>query len=145
MKFTLADNDLPKVLRTTELAGVGVAFPFLNDNVVAYSTLLPPKHKVNGTKLRYFIKKALKDFLPQETITKEKQGFGLPFGVWLTTHKPLKELAIDNLNDLKKREIVKTQFIDELINTHLNSHATNYGTMVWVFLMLEQWFKNHPK
>ena len=42
LRYTLADNDLPKVARTCELAGVEVRFPLLDDAVVAFSARLRP-------------------------------------------------------------------------------------------------------
>ena len=141
LKFTLADNDLPKVVKACELAGMEVAFPFLNDEMVAFSARLAPDLKLKGTKLRYFFKQALREYLPDEIITKQKHGFGLPFGVWLQDHKPLQELATDSLNGLKSRNIVRADFVDKLLGQHLNEHAGYHGTMVWVLMMLEQWFR----
>ncbi|WP_426173134.1 asparagine synthetase B family protein [Massilia sp. TWR1-2-2] len=141
LKITLADNDLPKVMKACELAGLEVAFPFLNDQMVEFSARLTPQQKLNGTQLRWFFKEALKDFLPNEIITKQKHGFGLPFGVWLQHHKPLQQLATDSLTDLKQRKIVRGEFIDQLVGQHLSEHAGYHGTMVWVLMMLEQWFK----
>jgi asparagine synthase (glutamine-hydrolysing) len=143
MKITLADNDLPKVMKACELAGVEVAFPFLSDQMVAFSTRLTARQKLNGTKLRYFFKEALRGFLPDEIITKQKHGFGLPFGVWLTQDPGLKQLSLDSLSDLKKRNIVRAEFIDSLFSEHLREHAGYHGTMVWVLMMLEQWYKQH--
>jgi asparagine synthase (glutamine-hydrolysing) len=140
LKITLADNDLPKVMKACELAGVEVAFPFLNDAMVAFSAGLTPQQKLNGTQLRWFFKEALKGFLPHEIITKQKHGFGLPFGVWLQQHKGLQELASDSLTDLKRRGIVRGDFIEQLTGRHLQEHAGYHGTMVWVLMMLEQWF-----
>ena len=40
-RLTLADNDLPKVTRMCELAGVDVAFPMLHDPVIDVSLALP--------------------------------------------------------------------------------------------------------
>ncbi|MFZ5512304.1 MAG: asparagine synthase-related protein, partial [Pseudomonadota bacterium] len=142
-KFTLADNDLPKVTRMCELAGVDVAFPMLHESVVDLSLALPPRLKLNGTRLRYFFKEALRGFLPDEIITKEKHGFGLPVGLWLQTHAPLNRLAADALTSLKDRHIVRPEFIDGLLNTHLRSHAGYYGTMVWILMMLELWLQVH--
>jgi asparagine synthase (glutamine-hydrolysing) len=139
LRFTLADNDLPKVARACELAGVDVRFPLLDDTVVAFSATLPPRLKLKGTRLRYFFKEALRGFLPEEIILKTKHGFGLPFGPWLQTHRPLRQLALDSLSDLKPRGIVRPEFVDELTSTHVESHAGYYGTMVWVLMMLEQW------
>lgn len=140
-KFTLADNDLPKVVKACELAGMEAAFPFLNDEMVAFSARLAPDLKLKGTRLRYFFKEALRNFLPDEIITKQKHGFGLPFGVWLQSHKPLQSLAADSLSDLKSRHIVRAGFIDKLLGEHLDEHAGYHGTMVWVLMMLEQWFR----
>jgi asparagine synthase (glutamine-hydrolysing) len=141
LKYTLADNDLPKVTRSCELAGLDVRFPMLDDAVVAFSASLAPDLKLKGTQLRYFFKQALRGFLPDEIITKKKHGFGLPFGLWLQTHRPLRQMALDSLADLKKRHIVRTEFIDELTSTHVERHAGYYGTMVWVLMMLEQWLR----
>jgi asparagine synthase (glutamine-hydrolysing) len=143
LRFTLADNDLPKVTRACELAGLDVGFPMLDDAVVSFSSALPPRLKLRSTRLRYFFKESMRGFLPDEIIAKTKHGFGLPFGPWLQTHRPLRQLALDSLADLKRRGIIRSEFIDELTSTHVESHASYYGTMVWVLMMLEQWFKQH--
>jgi asparagine synthase (glutamine-hydrolysing) len=142
-KFTLADNDFPKVVQACHLAGMEVAFPFINDEIVAFSSTLQPKQKLKGTQLRYFFKQALRGFLPDEIIAKQKHGFGLPFGVWLQSHKPLREIAADSLNDLKSRHIIRADFIDQLLNQHLHEHAGYHGTMVWLLMMMEYWHKQH--
>ena len=141
IKFTLADNDLPKVTRMCELAGVDITFPLLGEPVVDFSATLPPALKLKGTKLRYFFKEALRDFLPNEIITKTKHGFGLPVGTWLLSHAPLRDLAGDSLQSLKARGIVRPDFIDSLFGEHLQSHAVYYGTMIWILMMLELWFE----
>ncbi len=143
LKYTLADNDLPKVARSCELAGVEVRFPLLNDDLVAFSARLPPDLKLRGTRLRYFFKQALQGFLPHEIISKTKHGFGMPFGRWLESHSPLRQLALDSVAELKSRHIVRPDFIDELTAVHVKSHADYYGTMVWVLMMLEQWLQQH--
>jgi asparagine synthase (glutamine-hydrolysing) len=142
-KYTLADNDLPKVVRSSELAGVEVRFPLLHDELVAFAARLAPDLKLRRARLRYFFKKALQDFLPAEIIRKSKHGFGLPFGRWLQTHEPLRQLAFESLKDLRKRHIVSARFIDQLTGVHVKSHADYYGTMVWILMMLEQWLKQH--
>ena len=143
LKFTLADNDLPKVSRTCELARIGVQYPMLDDALVAFSARLEPHLKLRGTRLRYFFKEALRGFLPDEIIAKTKHGFGLPFGLWLRENRRLRDLVNSSLNDHKKRGIVRPEFIDQLIGTHLADHPAYYGTMAWVLMMLEQWFQQH--
>jgi asparagine synthase (glutamine-hydrolysing) len=142
LKFTLADNDLRKVNRMCELAGVAVHYPLLDEDIVTFAAQLPPPLKVKGIKLRYFFKEALKDFLPYETITKSKQGFGLPFGVWMQNHPPLQKLTYDSLKSLRKRGYVKPEYLDMLIEQHRSGHAAYYGVMIWVLMMLEQWLQH---
>ena len=142
--YTLADNDLRKVRQACELAGVEAAFPFLSDDMLAFSSRLPPRAKLNGTRLRYFFKQALRDHLPPAILRKKKHGFGLPFGHWLQTDAGLRSLAFDSLSDLKARRIVRADFIDTLTQTLVREHPAYHGTMVWVLMMLEQWLRRQP-
>jgi asparagine synthase (glutamine-hydrolysing) len=139
LKFTLADNDLRKVVRMGEVAGVEVRFPLIDDVLVEFSGEIPATLKVRGLKLRYFFKQALKDFLPPETLAKKKHGFGMPFGLWLRDHKPLADMAHESLAGLQRRGIVRPQYVAGLLRHHESSHATYYGVMIWVLMMLEQW------
>jgi len=139
LQLTLADNDLRKVGSACELAGVEVAYPFLCDALIDFSASLAPHHKLRGTQLRPFFKRALSSRLPRAILHKKKHGFGLPFGHWLQHHAGLRELAGDSLQSLKRRGIVRAQFIDALFDRHLREHPSYHGTMVWVLMMLEQW------
>jgi asparagine synthase (glutamine-hydrolysing) len=143
LQFTLADNDLPKVSRSCELCGIEARFPMLDDALVEFAAQLPPRYKLKGTRLRWFFKEALKDYLPREIIAKTKHGFGLPFGVWLQRRGRMRDMALDSLTALKRRGIVRPAFIDELVREHSKSHPGYYGTMIWVLLMLEHWFVAH--
>ena len=143
LEYTLADNDLHKVTRTCDLAGVDVAFPLLHQSVVELSATLPPDFKLRGTRLRYFFKEALRDFLPPETIAKKKHGFGLPAGLWLRDHAALRQLAGDALGGLRRRRIFRGEFLDELMTRRLHDHPGYYGTLVWILMMLELWFEKH--
>lgn len=140
-KFTLADNDLRKVSRMCEAAGVDVRFPFLDDDLVEFSGTLRTDQKVSGGKLRVLFKDALRGFLPDETITKSKHGFGLPFGVWLNTHPALQSLAKDALASLARRGIVRPAYLEHLRREHASGHASYYGVMIWVLVELELWLQ----
>jgi asparagine synthase (glutamine-hydrolysing) len=138
-RYTLAECDLPKVIGTTALAGLAVGFPMLDDGLLDFSQKLPTGYKLKGLKLRWFFKEALRGFLPDEILTKKKQGFGLPFGVWANTHAALKHLATDSLHSLAGRGVVRPEFIQTLLTQRLPEHPGYYGEMVWILMMLEQW------
>jgi asparagine synthase (glutamine-hydrolysing) len=143
-KYTLADNDLPKVTGSTSLAGLAVGFPLLANEIVDFSLKLPPEFKVNGLRLRAFFKDALKDFLPPEIIQKKKHGFGLPFGAWVNQHPKLRELAFASLSALGERGFVRREFLRDLTGHKLAEHAAYFGEMIWTLMMLEQWLQSKP-
>jgi len=142
-RFTLAESDLPKVCGTTRLAGINVGFPMLDDELLAFSLRLPVEYKLKGLKLRWFFKEALRGFLPDEIIVKKKQGFGLPFGVWLNRHDTLRKLARNSVMGLVDRGVLRGEFVDQLFNKHLQEHPGYYGEMIWISMMLEQWLLHH--
>ena len=115
-RYTLAESDLPKVCGTTRLAGLEVGFPMLDDDLLAFSLRLPVDYKLKGLKLRWFFKEALRGFLPDEIITKKKQGFGLPFGVWATRNDALLKLASESVRSLVDRGILRADFVDYLLD-----------------------------
>lgn len=142
LRFVLADGDLPKVTQMCAMAGVDVAFPMLDDRVVAFSGTLTAEQKLRGTQLRWFFKHALRKFLPPAVLTKQKHGFGLPVGAWLVGHKPLLELAGDSIAGLRQRGIVQSRFLDELFGARLREHASFFGSMIWVLMMLGIWLES---
>jgi len=142
-RYTLAENDLPKVVGTTGLAGVDVSFPLLDTRLLDFSLKLPTHYKLKGLKLRWFFKEALRGFLPDEILTKKKHGFGLPFGPWAVKDAALNALAAESLRGIVARGIVRAEFVDSLLTRRLKEHAGYYGEMVWILMMLEQWLRRH--
>lgn len=141
LKFTLADNDLRKVNRMCEIAGVEVRYPLLDEELVEFSTKIPSHKLLENGELRAFYKHALTDFLPPGTLSKKKHGFGLPFGVWMAQHHDMRELALDSLNNLRSRSIVNPDYLDNIITLQRDGHAAYYGVMIWILVMLEQWLQ----
>ena len=104
LKMTIGDNDLRKVTRMTELAGVQVRYPLLSPELADFAGTIPPRMKVKKEQLRYLFKKAMKPVLPMEIIQKPKHGFGLPYSVWVGEFKPLREFTFDTLGSQQCRE-----------------------------------------
>ena len=142
-RYTLAESDLPKVRMATAMAGVDVAYPLLDDGLLAFSTRLPTAYKLKGLKLRWFFKEALRGFLPDEIITKPKHGFGLPFGVWASRNPKLSAFAAESVRGLAERGVLRQPFVETLLSEHLPAHPGYYGEMVWISMMLEQWLRQH--
>ena len=140
-KTTLHDNDLVKVNKMCEMAGVTVRYPLLTQEIVELSCQIPSADKLQAKELRKFYKQAMQGFLPEQILNKSKHGFGLPFGVWLKDYQPLKDLAYDSINSLKKRPYFKKEFLDHAVKMHQSIHAAYYGELIWILMMLELWFQ----
>jgi asparagine synthase (glutamine-hydrolysing) len=140
-KYTLADNDLPKVVGATQLAGLDVGFPLLDDDLVEFSARLPTRWKVKGLTLRWFFKQSLQGFLPDEIIAKRKHGFGLPFGNWMLQNEGLRKRVADSLDAFASRGVMRPPFLTELSSRLLPAVPGYYGELVWIVVMLEEWLR----
>jgi asparagine synthase (glutamine-hydrolysing) len=142
-QFTLQDNDLVKVNSMCRYAGVDVAYPMLDDELVAFSCRIAARDKLRRGDLRRFYRRAMRGFLPDAVIDKKKHGFGLPFGVWTRSHAGLHRLASDSIDALKRRNIFDPQFLDSVLTLHRDVHAAYYGELVWILMVLELWLQAH--
>jgi asparagine synthase (glutamine-hydrolysing) len=142
-KFTLHDNDLVKVNTMCQMAGVDVAYPMLDQDVVDFSLCIPGDWKLRKGNLRWFYKRAYTGFLPDAIIRKTKHGFGLPFGVWTRTHPGLRETSEEALSSLAERGFLRREFILEALRLHREGHASYYGELVWIMTVLELWLQAH--
>jgi asparagine synthase (glutamine-hydrolysing) len=141
--FTLADSDLRKVETMSALAGVKVSYPMLDARVVDLSNRVTPGQKMERLELRSFYKRAMRGFLPEEILNKTKHGFGLPFGDWLKTDASLADMIYAYLTELKSRRIVRSDFLDKLIEDQRSGHAMYFGYAIWDLAMLEAWLQAH--
>jgi asparagine synthase (glutamine-hydrolysing) len=146
IKITLSDNDLPKVVRTSEFAGINVRFPYLDVPLAEFSGRLPANMKLRGFEKRYLFKRAVGKLLPIEILKKKKHGFGLPIGVWIQSHPQLRGWAEQILYDPRtyQRGYFQREFIEHLFKLmDENASSPFYGDVVWIFLMLELWHRHH--
>lgn len=140
-QMTLADGDLRKVLRMCDLAGVRVKFPLLDDELIAFSTRIPPSLLIRRRQLRYFYKQAMRDFLPAEILTKRKHGFGMPFDGWTRSDAAFSQLMHDSLTAFKARGYLKPSFVDRIIASHRSDGADHLGDLAWDLMALELWMQ----
>ena len=145
LKITLADNDLFKVVRTAEAAGIGVRFPLLDHSLVEFMATLPASYKVRGGEKRYIFKEAFGGLLPEKILAKVKHGFGLPTSDWLKRHKGFRELGRDVLLSAKSRQrgYFAPGVMEEMFRLHEADQTPFYGDILWNVLMLELWHERH--
>ena len=142
--MAIADNDLTKVQRASQAAGVCVSYPYLDPELVAYAARLRAHWKVKGLKKRYLFKRALKELLPERILTKPKQGFGLPIALWARQPGPFRELMQDTLRSRRaaERGYFDQSFVEGLLDAH-DRGGWDLSPELWRLLMLELWQREY--
>ena len=147
LKRAIGDNDLFKVTRMSEAAGVAVRFPFLDTYVGDFASKVPAHIKMRGTQLRSFFKKAYADLLPVSIRKKTKHGFGLPIAIWLKTNKTLNEMMNDLVLSQRshQRGFFQKDTLQRIVELHKTDETGFYGTLLWNFMIIELWFRSQLK
>jgi asparagine synthase (glutamine-hydrolysing) len=145
LKLAIGDNDLFKVTRTAELAGVNVRFPLLDVPLVEFTGTLPSRLKVRGLELRHLFRRAFRALLPRPVLKKRKHGFGVPTSAWLRDHRGFREFARDHLlsTTARQRGYFRRGAVESLLERHQADATPYYGTLLWRLLMLELWHQRH--
>jgi asparagine synthase (glutamine-hydrolysing) len=144
LKMTIAESDLVKVIRSANVAGIDVAFPYIDRELVEYTGRLPDQFKVRGLNKRHLFKLAMEDILPLEIRKKKKQGFGLPIAVWMRREGELRDLINDIvLSDrARQRGYFNFDFVQDLIDRH-ERNLWDHAPDIFRLLMLELWHREY--
>lgn len=143
LKVTISDNDIVKVTRMCDRAGIAVRFPFLDERVVDVATRVPARLKMRGGELRTFFKEAYKDLLPVETRAKTKHGFGLPISGWLKSdpglHAMMRDLVLSPRS--VQRGYFRREALEDVVRRHEEDATPYYGTVLWNLMVIELWHR----
>src|ERR1044071_7131279 len=64
-------------------ASIESRVPFLDHKLVEFAAKLPVNMKLRGLTTKYILRKAMRNRLPEEILTRKKMGFPVPIGAWL--------------------------------------------------------------
>lgn len=81
--YFLVDHNLAYTDASAMRHGVEVRVPFLDPDLVDFSTSIPPDRKVRGSRAKWLFKQSMKGILPADIIWRPKVGFGGPLNRWL--------------------------------------------------------------
>ncbi len=83
LKYFLVDHNLNYTDKLSMATGVEVRVPFLDKELVEFSTKIPPELKLKGMTTKYLLKKVMERYLPHDVIYRPKAGFGAPVRSWI--------------------------------------------------------------
>lgn len=144
LRMTIADNDVVKVVRAAKLAGVSVVFPYLDQDLIAFTGHLPAHDKVHRLNKRHLFKRAVEDILPIEIRQKKKQGFGLPVSVWMRRPGRFQDMVKDIVLSSRalSRGYCDAEYVQHLMRRHERG-AWDHASEIYLLLMLELWHRTY--
>jgi asparagine synthase (glutamine-hydrolysing) len=144
LKLYLQESILVKVDRASMACSLEVRAPLLDYELVEFMMGLPSTLKLKGFTSKYILKKAMKNFLPNEVIQRKKKGFGVPIAKWVKG--PLKELFVDLLSPdrIGREGFLNPEYVTSLLQDHLLNKKDN-RKQLWTLLVWELWVNRyHP-
>lgn len=131
---------LPELLlMRVDKMGMGVSLearvPFLDHKVVELAMGIPESVITKGGERKHILKQAVRGVIPDEIISRKKQGFGVPVYEWF----------FDKLGDYTRRELNSfcsaTDFLDR--DAVMKLVDERQGWNAWVLLNFALWWKEY--
>lgn len=136
----LPDDLLVKVDIASMATSLEVRSPFLDRELVEFAVRLPLRFKMRGLQRKYLVKRAFADRLSTETLHRSKQGFGVPVGAWMRTHR---RAYVEDVV-LSPRALGRGYFrpgaVERLVREHMGGRA-DHTQRLWALLVLELWHR----
>ena len=124
-------TSLPALLQVEDRVSMAVSLesrvPLLDRRIVDLVASMPPTMKFKGGEMKYLLKRAARDMVPDEVIErKDKMGFPVPLHLWMKDRT--RDMVTDMLLSSRARErgIFDTQEVEKLLT---NEGA--FGRRVW--------------
>ena len=120
--------------------GVEVRVPFLDTELVEFSTNIPQHYKLKGNETKYLLKKVAEKYLPKEVIYRPKSGFGAPVREWILND--MNDLINKYLNKetINKRGIFSFDKVSKLIEDNKKG-IIDASYSIWSLLAIESWMR----
>ncbi len=123
--------------------GLEARVPLLDHKLVEYVMGLPDHHKrTNGTPKRLLVE-SLEGLLPAEIVYRPKQGFTLPFDVWMRGAMRTfceERLSVERINS---RRVLRPDQVQHLWRKFLAKSPHVTWSRLWILVVLEEWLERN--
>ena len=129
---------LMKQDRMSMAASIESRVPFLDHKMVEFSTRIPSGMKLHGKQVKYIVKQAMQQLVPETILKREKMGFPVPLRQWLhESHGSLftSVLASDRV---RQRNILNEQFVKTLLAEN-QTGKRDHTDALWTLMNFEIW------
>jgi asparagine synthase (glutamine-hydrolysing) len=130
IKSFMGELVLTKVDRASMSNSLEVRVPFLDHELVEYIFSLEEKVYFNPNQTKKLLFEQIKNDLPQQILSRKKQGFVGPDIYYMDIEWYKTELKNSNL---VKYEIIQQDYLDSLLKE-------SYNWKLWKILVMEKWY-----
>jgi asparagine synthase (glutamine-hydrolysing) len=139
MKSFLVDHNLNYTDKLSMATGVEVRVPFLDLDLVNFSTRIPPSLKLKGTTTKYILKKVAEKYLPHEVVYRSKAGFGAPVRHWIKNDMADMIARCLSKETIETKGIFDYEKVADLIQQNKRNKIDASYT-IWSLLAISSWF-----
>ena len=138
----LPTDILTKVDRAAMSVSLETRIPFLDIDVIEFSSSLPIEYKIRNGVSKWALREVLYKHVPKDLIERPKMGFGVPLAEWL--RGPLKDWAESLLDEkrLHQEGFFNVEFVRDKWLQHLSGNR-NWSYQLWNILMFRAWLENN--
>lgn len=144
LRSFLPDHNLNYTDKLSMAASIETRVPFLDKDLVALSTQIPPELKLKGREAKYILKKLAERYLPKEVIYRPKTGFVAPIRKWIQGE--MKSMIHQRLlsPEFNKWGIFDQAEIKKLIAEN-DAGKADYAYTIWSLLAIESWLRQFAR
>lgn len=136
-KTRLVNDYIPKVDRASMYASLEVRSPFLDKDLVEFTSTLPYQQLLHGGVNKYITKKIAEKYVPHHILYRKKMGFAIPVGEWFKNE--LKPQLYDVILGQKQTMVdIDYAYVERIIKQHLNGEA-NHKDKLWTLYVFHIW------
>jgi asparagine synthase (glutamine-hydrolysing) len=142
LSLYLADDILVKVDRMSMATSLETRAPFLDADVMELAFSMPGHLKIRDGERKWILKRAMRDVLPREIITRKKEGFSIPMKNWLRRElAPLMRSLLSPAR-IADRGLFEPAEVARLVDSHIAGRE-NHAHTLFPLMVFERWCDAH--
>ncbi|MEO1167591.1 MAG: XrtA/PEP-CTERM system amidotransferase [Pseudomonadota bacterium] len=137
LKIWLPGDILTKVDRTSMAVSLEAREPLLDHRLVEFAATLPLKQRVRGGTGKWLMKQAMRRYLPEDILFRQKMGFVTPISAWFRGALASEADGLVSSTALAETEWFDRQAIKRVVTAH-RSGKEEHGRLIWQLMMLDR-------
>jgi asparagine synthase (glutamine-hydrolysing) len=139
-KLWLPDDLLARGDKTSMAVSLEARVPLLDHPLVEFAASLPTSLKLRGRDRKYLLRKVAAKWLPEEILTRKKQGFPTPISEWFRGESRAFLRSHLSPETVARRGIFDPAYVAGLLDEH-ERRTADHGTLLYGLLNVELWYR----